>query len=94
MKIIEIYDYDTKDTIMSLKTNKKKHIQKDVIDYLKKEGFNLLLQGKITPFSDAYLYWLAYNKNTGKTMKLWYREKEKYNIIEEEVEKEDVYEQL
>lgn len=91
MKTIEIYDYDTNDAIMTLKTNKKKHIQKDVIDYLKNEGFNLLLQGNITPYSDAYLYWLAYNKKTGETMKLWYREKERNNVIEE-VEKKDVYE--
>ena len=91
MKEIEVYDYDTKDIIMTLKTKKKNHIQKDVINYLKSEGFNLILRGKITPYSDAYLYWLAHNKNTGKTMKLWYREKVKSNILEE-VEKEDVYE--
>lgn len=92
MKEIEVYDYDSKNTITVLKTNKRKNIQDDVINYLKQLGFNLLLQGKITPDNDSYLYWLAYNKKTGEKRKLWYREKTKFNIINKEKVKEDEYE--
>lgn len=83
MKTIEIYDYDTNKPKFTIQTRKTKNIQNDVIKYLKEQKYNLLLQGKVTPNIEEKIYWLAYNKETKESVKLWYREKE--NIKEKDV---------
>lgn len=80
MKKIEIYNYDTNETFAVIETNKKKYLQKEVINYLKSNNFNLIVQGRAVPFVELDVYWLAYNKDTGEKMKLWYRELEKEKI--------------
>ena len=80
MKKIEIYNYDTNETFAVIETNKKKYLQKEVINYLKRNNFNLIVQGRAVPFVELDVYWLAYNKDTGEKMKLWYRELEKEKI--------------
>ncbi|MBQ3512130.1 MAG: hypothetical protein IJA30_07540 [Bacilli bacterium] len=88
MKKIEIYNYDTNDTFAVIETNKKKYLQKEVINYLKSNNFNLIVQGRAVPFVELDVYWLAYNKDTGEKMKLWYREAEKEktnNIVEKDI---------
>ena len=82
MKTIEIYDYDTNKPKFTIQTRKTKNIQNDVIKYLKDQKYNLLLQGKVTPNIEEKIYWLAYNKETKESVKLWYREKE--NIKEKD----------
>lgn len=44
---------------------------------MKNRNFNLIIQGKVIPNIEADIYWLAYNKDTGQKMKLWFRELEK-----------------
>lgn len=95
MKTIEIYNYDTNETVMTFNTRKSKNIQKAVIDYLKTNNYNFILQGKIIPNVKSDIYWLSYNKNTGQSLKLWYREKEivkqqedKYYILDIRLNKE------
>lgn len=88
MKKIEIYNYDTNETFAVIETNKKKYLQKEVINYLKSNNFNLIVQGRAVPFVELDVYWLAYNKDTGEKMKLWYREAEKEktnNIVEKDI---------
>jgi len=88
MKKIEIYNYDTNETFAVIETNKKKYFQQEVINYMKNRNFNLIIQGKVIPSVEANLYWLAYNKDTGEKMKLWYREVEKEktnNAIEKDI---------
>lgn len=88
MKKIEIYNYDTNETFAVIETNKKKYLQKEVINYLKSNNFNLIVQGKAIPNVELDVYWLAYNKDTGEKMKLWYREVEKEktnNIVEKDI---------
>ena len=82
MKTIEIYDYDTNKPFMTI-TSKKKHFQKDVISHLENKGFNLLLQGSISPY-DNNIHWSAYNPTIKEKINLWYREKElpKYYILD------------
>ena len=46
------------------------------------EKYSLILQGKVIPNIETNLYWLAYNKDTKESIKLWYREKE--NIKEKD----------
>lgn len=82
MKTIEIYDYDTNKPKFTIQTRKTKNIQNDVIKYLKDQKYNLLLQGKVTPNIEEKIYWIAYNKETKESVKLWYREKE--NIKEKD----------
>ena len=77
MKKIELYNYDTNETFAVMETNKKKYFQKEVINYLKNRNYNLILQGRAVPNVELDVYWLAYNKDTGEKMKLWYREVEK-----------------
>ena len=81
MKKIEIYNYDTNETFAVIETNKKKYLQKEVINYLKSNNFNLILQGRAVPNVELDIYWLAYNKDTGEKMKLWYREVEKEKTL-------------
>lgn len=88
MKKIEIYNYDTNETFAVIETNKKKYLQKEVINYLKSNNFNLIVQGRAVPFVELDVYWLAYKKDTGEKMKLWYRELEKEktsNIAEKDI---------
>ena len=88
MKKIEIYNYDTNETFAVIDTNKKKYFQKEVINYLKNRNYNLIIQGKVIPNIESDIYWLAYNKDTGEKMKLWYREVEKEktnNIVEKDI---------
>lgn len=77
MKKIEIYNYDTNETFAVIDTNKRKNFQQEVINYMKNRNFNLIIQGKVIPNVEADIYWLAYNKDTGEKMKLWFRELEK-----------------
>jgi len=77
MKKIEIYNYDTNETFAVIDTNKRKNLQQEVINYMKNRNFNLIIQGKVIPNVEADIYWLAYNKDTGEKMKLWFRELEK-----------------
>lgn len=77
MKKIEIYNYDTNETFAVIDTNKRKNFQQEVINYMKNHNFNLIIQGKVIPNVEADIYWLAYNKDTGEKMKLWFRELEK-----------------
>ena len=81
MKKIEIYNYDTNETFAVIETNKKKYFQKEVINYLKNQNYNLILQGRAVPNVELDVYWLAYNKDTDKNLKLWYRELEKEKTI-------------
>ena len=81
MKKIEIYNYDTNETFAVIDTNKKKYFQKEVINYMKNRNFNLIIQGKVIPNIEADIYWLAYNKNNGEKMKLWYREADKKKTL-------------
>lgn len=88
MKKIELYNYDTNETFAVMETNKKKYFQKEVINYLKNRNYNLILQGRAVPNVELDVYWLAYNKDTGEKMKLWYREVEKEktnNIVEKDI---------
>ena len=82
MKTIEIYDYDTNKPKFTIQTRKSKNIQDDVIKYLKEQKYSLIIKGKIVPNVGANFYWLAYNKDTKESVKLWYREKE--NIKEKD----------
>ena len=82
MKTIEIYDYDTNKPKFTIQTRKTKNIQDDVIKFLKDKKYSLILQGKVIPNIETNLYWLAYNKDTKESIKLWYREKE--NIKEKD----------
>jgi len=82
MKTIEIYDYDTNKPKFTIQTRKTKNIQDDVIKFLKDQKYSLILQGKVIPNIETNLYWLAYNKDTKESVKLWYREKE--NIKEKD----------
>ena len=75
MKYIEIYNYETNKVIDTLETKKSKNIQKDVIDYLQRKNYSLWLQGAVSPTNNN-VYWLARNKITNETLKIWYREKE------------------
>ena len=77
MKKIEIYNYETNETFAVIDTNKRKNFQQEVINYMKNRNFNLIIQGKVIPNVEADIYWLAYNKDTGEKMKLWFRELEK-----------------
>lgn len=77
MKKIEIYNYDKNETFAVIDTNKRKNFQQEVINYMKNRNFNLIIQGKVIPNVEADIYWLAYNKDTGEKMKLWFRELEK-----------------
>lgn len=77
MKKIEIYNYDTNETFAVIDTNKRKKFQQEVINYMKNRNFNLIIQGRVIPNVEADIYWLAYNKDTGEKMKLWFRELEK-----------------
>jgi len=77
MKKLEIYNYDTNETFAVIDTNKRKNLQQEVINYMKNRNFNLIIQGKVIPNVEADIYWLAYNKDTGEKMKLWFRELEK-----------------
>ena len=77
MKKHEIYNYDTNETFAVIDTNKRKNLQQEVINYMKNRNFNLIIQGKVIPNVEADIYWLAYNKDTGEKMKLWFRELEK-----------------
>ena len=88
MTKIELYNYDTNETFAVMETNKKKYFQKEVINYLKNRNYNLILQGRAVPNVELDVYWLAYNKDTGEKMKLWYREVEKEktnNIVEKDI---------
>ena len=87
MKKIEIYNYDTNETFAVIETNKKKYLQKEVINYLKSNNFNLIVQGRAVPFVELDVYWLAYNKDTGEKMKLWYRELEKEQNLDLELDR-------
>ncbi len=75
MKKIEIYNYDTNETFAIIET-RKKNLQKEAIDFLKRNNYRLLLQGKVT-YNYADVYWLSYNPETKVQLKLWYREVEK-----------------
>ncbi len=75
MKKIEIYNYDTNETFAIIET-RKKNLQKEAIDFLKRNNYRLLLQGKVT-YNYADVYWLSYNPETKEQLKLWYREVEK-----------------
>lgn len=75
MKKIEIYNYNTNETFAIIET-RKKNLQKEVIDFLKRNNYRLLLQGKVT-YNYADVYWLSYNPETKEQLKLWYRELEK-----------------
>lgn len=83
MKKIEIYNYDTNDTFMIIETNKRKNLQNEVINYLKANHFNLILQGRVVPNIEEDIYWLAFNKQTKEQFKLWYREIPKEKNISE-----------
>jgi len=74
MKKIEIYNYDTNETFAIIETNKRKNLQSEVINYLKSNNYNLILQGRVVPNVEADVYWLSYNKQTNEQIKLWYRE--------------------
>ena len=87
MKTIEIYDYDTNKPKFTIQTRKTKNIQDDVIKFLKDKKYSLILQGKVIPNIETNLYWLAYNKATKESIKLWYREKE--NIKEKSYKYEE-----
>lgn len=75
MKKIEIYNYDTNETFAVIET-RKKNLQKEAIDFLKRNNYRLILQGKVT-YDYADVYWLSYNPETKEQLKLWYRELEK-----------------
>lgn len=81
MKKIEIYNYDTNETFAVIDTNKRKNFQQEVINYMKNRNFNLIIQGKVIPNVEADIYWLAYNKDNGEKMKLWYREADKKKTL-------------
>lgn len=88
MKKIEIYNYDTNETFAVIDTNKRKNFQQEVINYMKNRNFNLIIQGKVIPNIEADIYLLAYNKDNGEKMKLWYREadkKKKLTNIEKDI---------
>lgn len=72
-RLIEIYDKRTNDTVIQFVANKKTDIQKQVINAMEKQGFNILLKGSITP-NGSDLYWLASNKDYSN-LHLTYREK-------------------
>lgn len=82
MKKIEIYNYDTNDTFMIIETNKHKNLQNEVINYLKTNHFNLVLQGRVVPNIEEDIYWLGFNKQTKEQLKLWYREIPKDKNVE------------
>lgn len=82
MKKIEIYNYDTNDTFMIIETNKRKNLQREIINYLKVNHFNLVLQGRVVPNIEEDIYWLAFNKQTKEQLKLWYREIPKDKNVE------------
>lgn len=56
MKKIEIYNYDTNDTFMIIETNKRKNLQKEVINCLKANNFSLILQGRVVPNVEEDIY--------------------------------------
>lgn len=70
-KVIEIYDLESNDTIMSF-VSKQKNTQKEVIKKLESVGFKLFLQGSITPNGNN-IYWTASNDDY-KGLHLKYRE--------------------
>lgn len=78
MKKVEIYNYDTNETFAVIET-RKKNLQKEAIDFLKRNNYRLLLQGKVT-YDYADVYWLSYNPETKEQLKLWYRELEKEKL--------------
>lgn len=75
IKTIEIYDYDTGESIHTITSNKRKNFDTDVIKFLKDNHYNIILQGKISPLGNN-VYWLSYNRDTKEQRKLWFREKE------------------
>lgn len=75
MKTIEIYDYETGESIHTFNSNKRKNIESDAIKFLKDNHYNIILQGSVSPLGDNK-YWLSYNRDTKEQRKLWYREKE------------------
>lgn len=75
IKTIEIYDYDTGESIYTITSNKRKNFDTDVIKFLKDNHYNIILQGKISPLGNN-VYWLSYNRDTKEQRKLWFREKE------------------
>lgn len=78
MKKLEIYNYDTNETFAVIET-RKKNLQKEAIDFLKRNNYRLILQGKVT-YDYADVYWLSYNPETKEQLKLWYRELEKEKV--------------
>ena len=72
--LVEIYDRKSNEVIMKFVANKRSSVQKQVIKALENKGFNLWLQGKMTPTGND-IYWLARNKDYSNLF-LDYREKE------------------